>query len=108
MVRAEGCWFRRGAATVQIVELVATDAIDGLVALVGDEAKAARLARVRVAHDDAIDNLAEIACKETQGHVSASRVASQGGRVGGGGGGHVNCGKWVVQVAAVHWRGEPH
>jgi len=50
--------------TVELVELVDACAVDGGGCVVRDEAEAARLARVRVAHDHAVDDLPVEACAE--------------------------------------------
>ena len=67
----------RSARTVELVEFVHANAFDSIGSLVRDEAEAARLARVRVAHYHAIDHIPESTCR------------SEGG---GGGGGEGSCG----------------
>ena len=49
--------------TVQLMELVHACAIDARHRIVRDESEPARLAGVRIAHDDAVDHLPVDACR---------------------------------------------
>ncbi len=69
------------------MKLVHANAFDGVCSLVRDEAEAARLARVRVAHYHAVDHLTEHACTRDahtkHAHVSVISVFGRGGGEGG-------------------------